>query len=157
MAKITPVTRLQTWWSRQLQRWQHLRQSHQRHAPEERHARGRWGEAQALRWLRREHRFRLLARNWWHAKGELDLIGTIPAPEVQGRLLLFVEVRTHAAGALHPGPYSLSARKKEVMRRTANAYRWGPGKHYPHWRHDLVQVTVEVDGTGSCILFQNVW
>ena len=138
-------------------RWDDWQLARRTHAPGERHARGRWGEAQALRWLRREHKFRLLARNWREGRGELDLIGTIPVLEGSGRLLLFVEVRTHGEGALYLGPHSLTARKREVMRQTAHAFRWQHGRAFAHWRHDLVQVTVEADGRPSFILFPDCW
>jgi putative endonuclease len=52
----------------------------------ERHVRGRAGEARAVWWLRLQG-FRILARNWRHPLGEIDILAR------RGRLIVAVEVK----------------------------------------------------------------
>lgn len=52
----------------------------------ERHVRGRAGEARAVWWLRLQG-FRILARNWRHPLGEIDILAR------RGRLVVAVEVK----------------------------------------------------------------
>lgn len=51
-----------------------------------RHVRGRAGETRAVWWLRLQG-FRILARNWRHPLGEIDILAR------RGRLLVAVEVK----------------------------------------------------------------
>jgi putative endonuclease len=52
----------------------------------DRHLRGRSGEARAVWWLRLQG-FRILARNWRHPLGEIDILAR------RGRLIVAVEVK----------------------------------------------------------------
>jgi len=52
----------------------------------ERHVRGRTGETRAVWWLRLQG-FRILARNWRHPLGEIDILAR------RGRLIVAVEVK----------------------------------------------------------------
>lgn len=66
----------------------------------ERYVRGRSGEARAVWWLRLQG-FRILARNWRHPLGEIDILAR------RGRLIVAVEVKwrdslTQAAEAVGP-------------------------------------------------------
>jgi len=66
----------------------------------ERHVRGRSGETRAVWWLRLQG-FRILARNWRHPLGEIDILAR------RGRLIVAVEVKwrdslTQAAEAVVP-------------------------------------------------------
>src|SRR5476651_2734201 len=80
---------------------------------------GERGERLAADWLRREQGFAIIARNWRSPRDrrdELDLVAR------DGEALVFVEVKTRAAGALVPGYHAVDARKKTVVRRAAEAY-----------------------------------
>jgi len=69
---------------------------------------GGGGEQLAAAWLARERGFAIVARNWRSPRDrrdELDLVGR------DGEALVFVEVKTRAAGALVPGYYAVDARK----------------------------------------------
>jgi putative endonuclease len=52
----------------------------------DRHVRGRAGETRAVWWLRLQG-FRILARNWRHPLGEIDILAR------RGRLIVAVEVK----------------------------------------------------------------
>jgi putative endonuclease len=52
----------------------------------ERHSRGRLGESRAVWWLRLQG-YRILARNWRHPLGEIDILAR------RGRLVVAVEVK----------------------------------------------------------------
>jgi len=96
------------------------------------------GEQQAAAWLRRERGFTIVARNWRNPRDrreEIDLVCR------DGAVLVFVEVKARAAGALVPGYYAVDGRKKRVLRRAIAAYlRRLAGK--PHtFRFDVVEVS----------------
>ena len=79
---------------------------------------GARGEGAAADFLR--HRgYGIVARNWRNPRDrrdELDLVCR------DGATLVFVEVKTRAAGALVPGYHAVDRRKKRVLRRTIEAY-----------------------------------
>lgn len=96
------------------------------------------GERGAAAWLRRERDFVIVARNWRNPRDrreEIDLVAR------DGDVLVFVEVKTRAAGALVAGYHAVTARKKRVLRRAIAAYlRLLLEK--PHtFRFDVVEVT----------------
>lgn len=77
----------------------------------ERHVRGRAGESRAVWWLRLQG-FRILARNWRHPLGEIDILAR------RGRLLIAVEVKwrgdlTQAAEAVQ------SAQRRRIAQAAA--------------------------------------
>ena len=95
---------------------------------------GAAGEAAAADFLRREHGFRVLARNWRHGRDELDLVC------LDGGVLVFVEVKTRAAGALVGGYEAVDARKKRALRRAALAYLVRLDAPPVAYRFDVVEV-----------------
>src|SRR5471030_2046518 len=109
------------------------------------------GERLAAEFLQRERGLTIVARNWRNPRDrrdELDLVAR------DGEVLVFVEVKARAAGALVSGYYAVDERKKEVMRRTIKAYLAGLKTKPVTVRFDVVEValgTVEVaaDGTSS--------
>lgn len=81
--------------------------------------RGAAGESRAARWLTDMRGFRIVARNWRNPRDrreEIDLVAW------DGPALVFVEVKTRAAGALVPGYHAVDRRKKRVLLRAARAY-----------------------------------
>ena len=100
---------------------------------------GQVGERLAAEWLQRERRFRLLARNWRSPRDrrdELDLVG-----EERG-ILVFVEVKARAAGALVSGYHAIDARKKRVLRRAIRSYLAQLKVKPRTFRFDVVEVTM---------------
>jgi len=82
---------------------------------EERLALGRWGEEQAVLFLRRQG-FRILERNYRTRVGEIDIIAR------NRRLLLFVEVKTRRGQACGLPQEAVGIFKQRQIIRTAQWY-----------------------------------
>lgn len=106
------------------------------HPPGTRHLQlARWGETLALWWLRLKG-YRLEARNWRCALGELDLVMR------QRELLVFVEVKTRTSRKVGAPEEAVSVSKQAQLSRVAKAYlshRRGP---LPPCRFDVVAVAL---------------
>jgi putative endonuclease len=115
---------------------------------------GARGEQWAAEWLRRERGFAIVARNWRAPRDrrqEIDLVGR------DGEVLVFVEVKARAAGALVPGFYAVDQRKKRVLRRAIDAYLARLASPPRTFRFDVVEVAGGADGAEPEILhFENV-
>jgi putative endonuclease len=101
-------------------------------------ASGAWGEREAERFLSAQRGFSILARNWrspHDRRDEIDLIAR------DGEVLVFIEVKTRAAGARVPGYFSIGGAKKAALRRAARAYLAGHGAGIRTFRLDVVEVT----------------
>ncbi len=119
-----------------------------RDAPEDA---GAAGERLAADWLRQHRGFAIVARNWRRPRDrrhEIDLVCR------DRETLVFVEVKTRAAGALVPGYFAVNARKKRTLRKAIDAYL-SQLRQRPHtFRFDVVEVTA---GAAPQILhFENV-
>ena len=109
---------------------------------------GARGEAAAAEFLQREQAFSIVARNWRNPR---DL-----REEIDGEVLVFVEVKTRAAAALVSGFHSVNARKKAVLRRAATAYL-RTLQHPPvTFRLDVVEVVFAPGGAADVRHFANV-
>ena len=76
---------------------------------------GRWGEAQAARWLEKQGD-RLVAANWTCRFGEIDLITE------NGPFLCFIEVKLRKSSAYGRAGEFVDRRKQEKLRTTAEIY-----------------------------------
>ena len=104
-------------------------------------ASGERGERLAAAWLRRERGFRIVVRNWrspHDRREEIDLVAR------DGDVLVFVEVKTRAAGALVSGYHAVDGRKKTVLRRAIEAYLAGLRTKPRTVRFDVVEVALPV-------------
>jgi len=110
---------------------------------------GARGERLAAEFLQRERGLTIIARNWRNPRDrrdELDLVAR------DGEVLVFVEVKARAAGALVSGYHAVDERKKDVMRRTIRAYLAGLKTKPLTVRFDVVEVAlapVEAGGRGN--------
>lgn len=98
---------------------------------------GNFGERLAEDYLRRTGGYRLLARNWRNPadrREEIDLVMQ------DGEVLVFVEVKARALGALVPGYFAVTARKKRVLRRACVAYLRRLRARPLTYRFDIVEV-----------------
>jgi putative endonuclease len=84
-----------------------------------RQARGVAGERAAEAFLRAKPGWKIVARNWRSPRDRRDEIDLVCR---DGESLVFVEVKTRAAGALVGGYFAVDARKKRVLRRAAGVY-----------------------------------
>jgi putative endonuclease len=106
---------------------------------ERRAAAGAWGEAEAAAWLEGQRGFRILARNWRNPRdrrSELDLVAR------DREVLVFVEVKTRAMGALVGGYAAVDERKRRALARAGEAYLLAlPASRRPlTYRFDVVEV-----------------
>jgi putative endonuclease len=98
---------------------------------------GARGEQLAAAWLGRERGFSVVARNWRSPRDrrqEIDLVCR------DGEVLVFIEVKARAAGALVPGFFAVDARKHRVLRRAIKAYLAGLREKPQTFRFDVVEV-----------------
>ncbi len=109
----------------------------------------RWWErrsslgARGERWAAAHYRragASLLAMNWRAGADEIDLV------MLEGRVLVFVEVKTRTAERGGRGHAAVDARKRTALRRAARAWLRQIGGA-PHWRFDIVEVLVCIDGS----------
>jgi putative endonuclease len=102
-------------------------------------ARGLAGERAAEKFLRRELGFRVVARNWRSPRDRRDEIDLVCRDE---DVLVFVEVKARAAGALVGGYDAIDARKKTALRRAISAYlrALAPRARPTTARFDVVEV-----------------
>ncbi len=108
------------------------------------------GERAAEDFLKRERSLRVLARNWRSGRDEIDLICQ------DGPALVFVEVKTRAAGGLVPGYYAVDQRKKTALLRATRAYMKRLKPRPATFRFDIVVVNREPGGSQTIEHFENV-
>ncbi len=106
-----------------------------------RSATGRAGEDAALAWYR-ERGFRTVARNWRCRLGELDLVME------RGDTLVVCEVKARRGAALGGGYEAVTARKRERVRRLAEAFlsSTGPDPAARRIRFDVASVGFDAAG-----------
>ncbi len=110
---------------------------------------GQRGEREAERLLKGKS-YLILARNWRSGRDEIDLIC------LQGKIVVFVEVRTRAKGALVSGYDSINQRKRAALRRVCRAY-FAKMKPKPlTLRFDVVEIEHEEGRITECRHFENV-
>lgn len=98
---------------------------------------GDLGERIACSWLR-AHGIKVLARNFKAAKGgEVDIVAC------DGKLLLFIEVKTRRADAKIRPLDAVDAKKRELIERGANAWLKKIGSRELPWRFDVMEILVE--------------
>jgi putative endonuclease len=102
--------------------------------------RGRQGEQAAACFLQAQG-WRVLDRNWRRGRLELDLVCE------DGADLVFVEVRTRAAGAMVSPAESVTPAKRRVLLRAAGAWLAAHNAWDRACRFDVIGVTA--DGTFS--------
>lgn len=115
---------------------------------------GARGERVAAEWLRRERGFAVVARNWRDPRDrrrEIDLVCR------NGEVLVFVEVKARAAGALVPGYFAVNEGKKKVMRQAIDAYLTRLAAPPRTFRFDVVEVAHDANGAAPEVLhFENI-
>ena len=112
--------------------------------------RGRYGEDLAAYFCRKELGYRILTRNWRSKKDELDLIC------MDGRVLVFIEVRARAAGALVSGYASVRPHKKKVLQRACKSYLKQLQNPPKHFRFDIIDVSLSEGELGKVRHYANV-
>lgn len=112
--------------------------------------RGRFGEARAADFVRRELGYRILARNWRFKRDEIDLIC------LDGAVLVFIEVRLRRASAKVPAYYSVDAKKKKALLRVCKKYLYSLRNRPQHFRFDVIALALVDSGHYSLQHYSNV-
>lgn len=100
---------------------------------------GARGEQAAADFLKSRQGFVIVTRNWRSPRDQRDEIDLVCR---DGDVLVFVEVKARAAGALVSGYLAVDERKKRALRRAVQAYL---GQLVPPprtFRFDIVEVTL---------------
>lgn len=98
---------------------------------------GNYGETVAADWLR-ANGCRILAKNYkGPRRGEVDIVAR------DGKLLLFVEVKTRREGSKIRGLDAVNREKQGLIERGANAWLKRLGTRDLPWRFDVIEIYVE--------------
>lgn len=107
---------------------------------------GEEGEQWAADWLQETAGYRVVTRNWRNPSDQREEIDLVMS---DGDVLVFVEVKSRAAGALVPGYHAVNARKKRVLRRAIKSYL-ARLRHRPAtFRFDVVEIIRPGPGRGA--------
>lgn len=100
---------------------------------------GARGEQAAADFLKTRHGYVIVTRNWRNPRDRRDEIDLVCR---DGDVLVFVEVKARAAGALVNGYQAVDERKKRALRRTVQAYLGQLNPPPKTFRLDIVEVTM---------------
>jgi len=124
-----------------------------REARTTRAADGARGEQAAADFLRKRQGFTVLTRNWRSPRDRRDEIDLVCQ---DGDVLVFIEVKARAEGALVSGFHAVDERKRRVLRRAVHAYL-GQLPHPPRtFRFDVAEVTLSGRLPPQVLHFENV-
>ena len=111
---------------------------------------GAYGEALAADYCKRTLGYKLITRNWYGSRGELDLICS------DKDTLVFIEVRARAEQALVSGYHSIDANKKAVLHRTCRQYL-NQIQHPPkYFRFDIIDVILSSNKAEKVRHYKNI-
>lgn len=116
-------------------------------------AAGARGEQAAADYLRNRHGFAIVTRNW---RSPRDLRDEIDLVCRDGDVLVFVEVKARAEGALVAGFDAVDARKKRALRRAVHAYLAALASPPRTFRFDVAEVTLSGRLPPQVMHFENV-
>jgi len=124
-----------------------------REALTERAEAGARGEQAAADFLKARQGFTVVVRNWRNPR---DLRDEIDLVCLDGDVLVFVEVKARAEGALVTGYHAVDERKKRVLRRTVHAYLTKLDHPPKTFRFDVAEVTLSGRLPPQVLHFENV-
>ena len=114
---------------------------------------GARGEQAAADFLKARHGFKVVVRNW---RSPRDLRDEIDLVCLDGEILVFVEVKARAEGALVSGFLAVDERKKRALRRAVHSYL-SKLEHPPRtFRFDVAEVTLSGRLPPQVLHFENV-
>ena len=100
---------------------------------------GARGEQAAADYLRARHGFTIVTRNWRSPRDQRDELDLVCR---DGEVLVFVEVKARAEGALVSGYQAVDERKKRALRRAVQAYLGQLTPAPRTFRLDIVEITL---------------
>ena len=114
---------------------------------------GPWGEAEGANYLASQG-YQVLDRNARTPYGEIDLVACQETDE--GRVVVFVEVKTRASGRFGYPETAVTLRKQAHLQAAAQAYLLGHPELSGPWRIDVLAIVREQPGQKPEIThFQN--
>jgi putative endonuclease len=114
---------------------------------------GARGEKAAADFLTGRRGFSVVVRNWRNPRDRRDEIDLVCS---DGKVLVFVEVKARAEGALVSGFLAVDDRKKRALRRAVHAYL-GQLTHQPRsFRFDVTEVTLSGRLPPQVMHYENV-
>ncbi len=114
---------------------------------------GARGEQAAADFLKSRQGFSIVVRNWHSPRDQRDEIDLVCR---DGDVLVFVEVKARAAGALVSGYYAVDERKKRALRRAVHAYLAALAAPPRTFRFDVAEVTLSGRLPPQVLHFENV-
>jgi len=114
---------------------------------------GARGEQAAADYLKKRHGFTIVTRNWRSPRDQRDEIDLVCR---DGDVLVFVEVKARAEGALVSGFQAVNDRKKRALRRAVHAYLAALGSAPRTFRFDVTEVTLSGRLPAQVMHFENV-
>jgi putative endonuclease len=113
---------------------------------------GRRGEQAAADFLQVRQGYAIVGRNWRSPRDQRDEIDLVCR---DGEVLVFVEVKARAAGALVSGYQAVDERKKRALRRAVQAYLAQLVPAPRTFRFDVVEVTLSGHLPPQVMHYQN--
>jgi putative endonuclease len=114
---------------------------------------GARGEQAAADFLKTRQGFAIVTRNWRSPRDQRDEIDLVCR---DGDVLVFVEVKARAEGALVSGYHAVDERKKRALRRAVRAYLAGLTAPPRTFRFDVAEVTLSGRLPSQVLHFENV-
>jgi putative endonuclease len=114
---------------------------------------GARGEQAAADFLKSRQGFAIVARNWRSPRDQRDEIDLVCR---DGDVLVFVEVKARAEGALVTGFHAVDERKRRALRRAVHAYLAGLTPPPRTFRFDVAEVTLSGRLPSQVLHFENV-
>ncbi len=124
-----------------------------REMPTTRAVAGARGEQAAADYLKARQGFSIVTRNWRSPRDQRDEIDLVCR---DGDVLVFVEVKARAEGALVSGYQAVDERKKRALRRAVRAYLAGLTPPPRTFRFDVAEVTLSGRLPSQVLHFENV-
>ena len=109
--------------------------------------RGAAGEEAAVRFLQQSG-YEIIERNYYYLRGEIDIVAK------DGTVLVFVEVKSRRSTSFGAPEESVTPKKQELLRRTAEGYVAERGIVDTECRFDVVSVIMR-DGKEECMILKN--
>ena len=123
-----------------------------REAQSHQHEAGARGEQAAADFLRSRQGYGIVTRNWRSPRDERDEIDLVCR---DGDVLVFVEVKARAEGALVSGYQAVDERKKRALRRAVQAYLGQLSPPPRTFRLDIVEVTLSARLPAQVMHYEN--
>jgi putative endonuclease len=114
---------------------------------------GTRGEKAAADFLQERQGFTVVVRNWRSPRDHRDEIDLVCR---DGEVLVFVEVKARAAGALVSGFQAVDERKKRALRRAVHAYLTALATPPRTFRFDVAEVTLSDRLPPQVLHYENV-